>query len=858
MAPNSRVCLPIWHLRATQVATLVLCVGCSSFFKVTPEGEPTPAQSPTAKPPEKVASVKAAPVKGKPLATPPLTRTPEPVPPQLEVAASEPAAVASDSAGTHRLMRLATVWQTVALHHPYVASRSVAWDSALVRALPKVRETRDEAGFAAAVDQLLRVLGDPITRIEYDEPRDIRSMGADTVRSETTADGVLLLHLPASARYSEAESLHVAHALAAPTSRVIVDLRTATSGGAMAVGANSSVVAAVNAFTDGVGVARSLTSLPLLAPSERLRRVGGTARSVPDRPFGEGADAWVRLDAPMIPAGSTIARRIVVIANRATVIPRGLVALVSAGRATLVAETSLAAAGATNEPTLDESSLVSSVRIPLGERIFARVRIGELIHADGTTGLMADTSVAAAPSTTDSAPALRAALQIVRSGRAPRAKRAPMTDAPAASLPVAMDNQNYPTMGARLLAGFRLWSAMRNRHAHRDLYDEDVDAVFERVLPKLESAQNEQQYAIAIGELASALDDAQGVLAGPSVQTWLGTSTAPFRVRYVEGRALITDIVRDATTSALALSTGTEITAADGFPIAAWLSEHRRIGAASNEWTRAREQMRVLPLGPEGAASFKLRDASGKERAVSIPRRASNAALLPQVQRPDAAPTRRLDGNIGYVDLERLGDHTLDSALASLREARALVLDLRSRTGAGNAMDILLGHLATQPRFIRAREVHRYATAPCLAPTLREAALHCADERMQSAEWSTVDTTGHYRGRIVVLIDEQTQGAMERLALALESAATVTFIGSPSAGAASPAATLELPGALTVGIPLVEVRRADGGQVQRVGITPSVDVRPTVRGVRNHQDEVIERAQQWLVQQLDPPVRRKR
>jgi hypothetical protein len=69
---------------------------------------------------------------------------------------------------------------------------------------------------------------------------------------------------------------------------------------------------------------------------------------------------------------------------------------------------------------------------------------------------------------------------------------------------------------------------------------------------------------------------------------------------------------------------------------------------------------------------------------------------------------------------------------------------------------------------------------------------------------------------------------------------------------------VELPGLLTVALPIVELRRSDDAQLQRVGITPSVEARLTVRGVRSGFDDVIERAQQWLGQQLDPPARRRR
>ena len=871
MAPNSTPC----GSRSVAAVALILLTGCSSFLKVTSEGEATPvgaatkraekpvvkapdkpAQTPATKAPEKVpdkksdganakpqkvATAPSSPAKAK-VAVPPQTRAPEPIAPKMEIVSPEPEAVASDAAGVVRLQRLAIVWQTVALYHPYIASRGIAWDSALVRAIPAVRAARDDAQFGAAVEKLLVVL----TRIEHDSVPSVQPIQL-AVRADLTPDGILVLKLPAHAQYDTQDSLVVVRALAREPQRVVLDLRNEYAAVQMQV--SERLVAFVNA----IGMARSLTSIPLLAPTERMRRIGPPPVTRPNRPFGEGGDAWLERDALVVEAGASVAPRVVIVASRTSALPGTLMALVSAGRATLVVE-----ATAASTTPIDDGSLVATDRIALADNVVARIRLAELMHADGTTGIAADTVVAVAATASDSAPALRAALHIVRTGRAPRAPRAMRSAVPMATLPIAMDNQNCPTMGVRLLAGFRLWSAMRARHAHRDLYDDDLDAVFVRVLPKLESARNEQQYAAAINDLASALDDAAAVLRGPSIQTLFGTSSAPFRLRYVQERALVTDIVRDSTTTALGLHVGAEITAADGFPLPAWLSEHRRIGAASNQWTRNREQMRVIPLGPEGPALFKVRDATGKERSINIPRRASYNALLPQLQRPDAAPVAKLDGNVGYLDVERMDQYSVDSLIVALKDTRALMLDLRTDTIAPNVINRLLHRLASQSRYMRTRQIVRFSMAPCAGLPLRQVATVCPDERVEQVEWANGDSVDHYRGRVVLLIDERTQGNAERLALALESATAVTYVGSPSAGAASPAITLELPGALTVGIPVVEVRRADGGQLQRVGITPNVDVRPTVQGIRNHRDEVLERAHQWIVQQLDPPARRKR
>ena len=98
---------------------------------------------------------------------------------------------------------------------------------------------------------------------------------------------------------------------------------------------------------------------------------------------------------------------------------------------------------------------------------------------------------------------------------------------------------------------------------------------------------------------------------------------------------------------------------------------------------------------------------------------------------------------------------------------------------------------------------------------------------------------------------------MERLALTLDQMSRITLIGSASAGSISPVTPLSLPGGLTVGIATQEWRRGDGAQIQRVGLTPFIDVRPTARGLRSLDDEVLTRALQWMQQQLEPARRRR-
>jgi C-terminal processing protease CtpA/Prc len=750
----------------------------------------------------------------------------------------EPTAAPSDSAGVSRLMRLTWVWHLTSLHHPAVAVRGAPFDSAYIRAVTLVRRAGTADALEVAYARLLAALNDPVTRVERESspawPGDVPTVR--TVNVERTRDSILVVQLPSASRYEESAAVGVRQALTTVPARVILDLRTA------APGAHPD---SVDAFVRRTMLAERLASVPFTMSGVRARRVGG-ARALAGRWTFD--DAWLGHDGAVISPVAPAPRRIMVLANRHTVMPRAVMGLLATGRATLVAEEQV-----TDEP------LVPTVRVPIGEGLVVQLRVGELLHADGSSGLVADTVVPAGTAAArDSAPAMRAAVSLLRSGRAVRVSRLAPVRARAA-LPSFYDTEPYPYLGARVLAGARIWSVMRARHAHRDLYDDDIDAVFERALPRLEGARSSREYASAVLSMVSFFDDAQASVRGAGVDSVLGTATLPFRVRWADGVAVIADVVRDSVTQALALQPGQEVVAVDGYPLPAWQLERRRDVSAPNDWSRAHQLMQRLPRGSAGNALLRVRDATGRERQLVVPRRAEYAALLAQVERPLQPASLTLTGGLAYLDVNRLTEQTVGPELQRHRGARAWILDLRGALADSSTVgETVLNAVRARPVAVMARELHRYQSVPCLAETLREAAQQCADEREVRARVIRGDTAGRFTGRLVALIDERTSGAMERLAAALEQSTDVIFIGSASAGSPAEAVEVELPGALVLSVPAAELRRSDGGQWQRVGLTPLVDARTSLRSYRSGGDEVMERAHAWLLQQLDGSARRRR
>jgi C-terminal processing protease CtpA/Prc len=103
-----------------------------------------------------------------------------------------------------------------------------------------------------------------------------------------------------------------------------------------------------------------------------------------------------------------------------------------------------------------------------------------------------------------------------------------------------------------------------------------------------------------------------------------------------------------------------------------------------------------------------------------------------------------------------------------------------------------------------------------------------------------------YRGRTVMLIDERTMSQAEHAGLFFEAANGTKFIGSRSAGADGDVTNITVPGGLTVSFSGQEIRHADGRPLQRVGLSPDIEVKPTIQGIRASRDEVFEKALQFL------------
>jgi C-terminal processing protease CtpA/Prc len=78
--------------------------------------------------------------------------------------------------------------------------------------------------------------------------------------------------------------------------------------------------------------------------------------------------------------------------------------------------------------------------------------------------------------------------------------------------------------------------------------------------------------------------------------------------------------------------------------------------------------------------------------------------------------------------------------------------------------------------------------------------------------------------------------------MAFQSAPNVTVIGSTTAAADGNVSPIYLPGNLFTYISGIGVYYPDGTETQRSGVKIDVPVKPTIRGIKEGRDELLEKA----------------
>ena len=681
-----------------------------------------------------------------------------------------------------RLVRVARLWGLVKFHHPYLAHRAIDWDGATIAIVPRIRAARSAEEYERAVRDLLAVLDDPVTRVR-------RVAAKPPPPADVRLEGDIL-HI-VFGDYAKDYDLWRWNFDGPPAELlrargVIFDLRGAETIDAWA------------------GLGPVIVDSPVPLPDERHLVHEGFP---PDTGMHDDyyAAFATRSGGSVMPrTPSTRRLPIVFLTDGRVGLPRLAAGLQRAGRASVVVQGERSA------------SVASVVTFPLGDDLEAVVRIGEPSY-----DVTLDATVAAPSAGRD--PGLETARRLLAAPRRRTRAPAPKPLPPASSRPGRYCQERVAmTPGLRVFAGIRLWNVIHYFYPYKDLIG-DWDAVLPELLPRLENAADPDAYALAALEMTARIADSHVRVEGPSVDKLLPRKQPPFDVQVVDGAV----VFRSSYGGPGGVVAGDVVVEVAGEPIAARMARIGKLIAASTPQAHALTTAGLAVSGPGDIVALRVRGAGGALRDVSLAR-GSVAAL------PPGTAMRRLAGNVGYVDLRRLALPEVDAMFDELKGTRAIIFDLRGYPE-GSVW-----------------EVASRLAAPGATPTT--GIFHVPLVRRGEAPGARVTTSSRlaatdkpfHAGRTIALIDERAMSLAEGSGMMLVAANGTKLVGSPTAGVIGDMTDVCLPGPLRVTFTGRDIRWPDGRQVQRVGLIPDIEARPTLAGIQAGRDEVLERAVRYV------------
>jgi hypothetical protein len=371
-----------------------------------------------------------------------------------------------------------------------------------------------------------------------------------------------------------------------------------------------------------------------------------------------------------------------------------------------------------------------------------------------------------------------------------------------------------PDRAASIASGMALWGFARHFYPYWQHLGGDWDAQFRSWASAQPERQTRAELADSLRRLAAGLQDGHATVFDQRLRAT--TAFLPFAMRRIGGEWVVT-----ASTTAQ-LKPGDVITTIEGRDAREYMDGKVALVSGSPQWREWRAGMDFV----RGTKDATLRlgiERAGERIPVEVYWSAPAMASSP---RPDAIAN--LGNGVWYVDLSRFDEKAFDAALPKLREAGAVIFDLRGypRSGAIDAAR----------HWISRAETYKWMSVPLVTDPTH------APDRYRGFGWD-MEPRDELKGvRKLLLVDARAISFSESLTGYFASQKAGTIVGEPTAGANGNVLMVQLPNGYGVTMTGMRVVRHDGSIMQARGFQPDVRVVPTIEGLRAGRDEVLERA----------------
>ena len=401
-------------------------------------------------------------------------------------------------------------------------------------------------------------------------------------------------------------------------------------------------------------------------------------------------------------------------------------------------------------------------------------------------------------------------------------------------------SDSYPDTNLRLLALYRYWNMVQYFFPYKYLTDKNWNEVLKEYIPKFILAKTPLEYQLAVLQLTGETNDTHALYlqGADKIDSLRGTMYAPFQVRFIENKLTVTDYYKPELKDSAGLEIGDFITHINGKTIAYIIDSMKSYYPASNEAARmkyiaynlVRSSNNSIRISYHSSGTIKQKELKLYHWSdLDLNKKSDKSSY-------DSILTDKDSSFIGYITLETIKETDIIPIKRSFMNAKGIIIDIRNYPN--TFVPFLLGNFFTSQKRLFVKFTRGNVNNPGEFNFSNSLYLNSVNNFFD--DFKTPEK--RFQGVLVVIVNEETVSQAEYTAMAFRAGDNTIVIGSQTQGADGNVSEIVLPGGIKTWISGIGVYYPNGRGTQRTGIVPEVEVKPTIQGIREGRDEVLEKA----------------
>ncbi|MEL6559635.1 MAG: S41 family peptidase [Bacteroidota bacterium] len=370
-----------------------------------------------------------------------------------------------------------------------------------------------------------------------------------------------------------------------------------------------------------------------------------------------------------------------------------------------------------------------------------------------------------------------------------------------------------------------VWNVIRYFFPNYESIEGDWEYHFNQTISELIKSNDNPDFKSVLGKLLAKLNDSHVEIIERGYEDFYHPGII---VEPVDGKYIITKSVRR-----LSHLIGSQIISVDGNQIDSLVNEELALISYGAENFGIDAALNNILKRPTKKSLFvEIKSEQDQIQSELLFTELSDFKFF-QLKAKTSGTSRHISDETFYLDLTTLDSAEFTQILPKLQDYSSIIIDLRGYPVIeGNYVEKFIGH------FSNVKPVRDWLYIPqvLLPDDIYDKANY------KGSQWEVLPMSPYLDSDIFFLIDHNAISYAESIVGYFEPLKNVTLIGSPTAGANGSALTYSLPGGYSYKYTGSRVVKHDGSRLHGIGFLPDVEVRPTIQGIIEGRDEVLEKA----------------